>query len=146
MKWVNRIELQTNPAGGSRRTRRPDITPQSSPTRQLRAELPPPRGYPGRVEHEKAGTAGHRAWFQVPSCTDREVRFWVDEPSCSVLAFVVRRLAAESAVMLIAVREGLASVFDDAGPPELRLAGLTEDAARGLLDFRGQGVLSSLSP
>jgi hypothetical protein len=74
------------------------------------------------------------------------VRFWVDEPSCSVLAFVVRRLAAESAVMLIVVREGLASVFDDADLPELRLAGLTEDAARGLLDFRGQGVLSSLFP
>jgi hypothetical protein len=63
-----------------------------------------------------------------------------------VLAFVVRRLAAESAVMLIAVREGLASVFGDADLPELRLAGLTEDAARGLPDFRGQGVLSSLFP
>jgi DNA-binding CsgD family transcriptional regulator len=65
---------------------------------------------------------------------------WIDEPSCSVLAFVARRLASEAAVMLIAVREGLASLFDDADLPELRLAGLTEDAARGLLDSSAPGL------
>jgi DNA-binding CsgD family transcriptional regulator len=69
---------------------------------------------------------------------------WVDEPSCSVLAFAARRLAAEAAVMLITVRDGPATLFDDAGLPELRLAGLTEDAARGLLDSRAPGLESGL--
>jgi predicted ATPase len=31
---------------------------------------------------------------------------WLDQPSCEVLAFVARRLAAEPALMLIAVRDG----------------------------------------
>jgi DNA-binding CsgD family transcriptional regulator len=65
---------------------------------------------------------------------------WVDEPSCSVFAFVARRLAAESAVMLVAVREGPASLFDEADLPELRLAGLAEDAAGELLDSVSPGL------
>jgi hypothetical protein len=65
---------------------------------------------------------------------------WLDEPSCAVLAFVARRLAAERAVMLIAVRDGLASPFDEAGLPELRLAELDEDAAGALLDSRAPGL------
>src|SRR6185312_5130492 len=51
---------------------------------------------------------------------------WLDEPSCTVLGFVARRLAAEPAALLVAIRDGLASPFGDAGLPELRLAGLTE--------------------
>jgi len=33
---------------------------------------------------------------------------WLDEPSCTVLAFVARRLAVEPAAMLIGTRDGLA--------------------------------------
>jgi DNA-binding CsgD family transcriptional regulator len=61
---------------------------------------------------------------------------WLDEPTCTVLAFAARRLAAERAVMLIAVRDGMPSPFDEAGLPELRVAGLDERAAAELLDSR----------
>jgi len=65
---------------------------------------------------------------------------WLDEPSRAVLAFVARRLAAEPALMLVAAREGLASPFDEAALPELRLSGLTEAAARDLLASRAPGL------
>jgi len=65
---------------------------------------------------------------------------WLDQPSCSVLSFVARRLAAEPAVMLIAVRDGHPSPFDDAGLAELRVAGLTEAAAGMLLDAHAPGL------
>ncbi len=65
---------------------------------------------------------------------------WLDEPSCAVLAFVARRLAAERALMLIAVRDGLASLFDEAELPGLHLAGLDDDAAGALLDSRAPGL------
>jgi hypothetical protein len=57
-----------------------------------------------------------------------------------VLAFVARRLAAEPAVMLIAVRDALQSPFDDAGLAELRLDGLDMDAAGALLDADALGL------
>jgi len=65
---------------------------------------------------------------------------WLDEPSCAVLSFVARRLAAESAALLVAVRDGLASPFGHAGLPELVLAGLAEPAAEALLDARAPGL------
>jgi DNA-binding CsgD family transcriptional regulator len=65
---------------------------------------------------------------------------WLDEPSCTVLAFVARRLAVEPAAMLIGIRDGQASPFDDADLPELRLAGLSDSAARELLDSRAPGL------
>ena len=65
---------------------------------------------------------------------------WLDEPSCAVLGFVARRLAAEPAALLVAIRDGVASPFDDAGLPELRLAGLIEPAATALLDARAPGL------
>src|SRR5258708_7103056 len=65
---------------------------------------------------------------------------WLDQPSCSVLSFVARRLAAEPAVMLIAVRDGHPSPFDDAGLAGLRVAGLTEAAAGMLLDAHAPGL------
>lgn len=61
---------------------------------------------------------------------------WVDRPSSEVLAFIARRLGAERAVMLLAVREGYDTVLNDAGLPELRLAGLDDDAAIALLEAR----------
>jgi DNA-binding CsgD family transcriptional regulator len=61
---------------------------------------------------------------------------WLDEPSNAVLAFVARRLEAEPAVMLIAIRDGYESPFDDAGLLELRLKGLDRAAAEAVLDAR----------
>lgn len=65
---------------------------------------------------------------------------WLDQPSCAVLAFVARRLAAEPALMLIAVRDGFPNPFDEAGLTELRLQGLSEKAAGQLLDSRAPGL------
>ena len=42
---------------------------------------------------------------------------WLDQPSCALLAFVARRLTAEPALMLIAVRDGFPNPFDEAGLP-----------------------------
>jgi DNA-binding CsgD family transcriptional regulator len=68
---------------------------------------------------------------------------WLDEPSCSVLAFVARRLAAEPAVLLIAERDGLPSPFGD-GLPGLQVARLADSAARALLDSRAPGLEPTL--
>jgi DNA-binding CsgD family transcriptional regulator len=69
---------------------------------------------------------------------------WLDEPSCAALGFVARRLAAESAALLAAVRDGLTSSLDDAGLPELRLPGLAEVPAAALLDAQSPGLDSAL--
>ena len=65
---------------------------------------------------------------------------WLDEPSGAVLGFVARRLANEPAALLIAVRDGLASSFDDAGLLGLPLTGLARSAAAALLEVRGPGL------
>jgi len=65
---------------------------------------------------------------------------WLDEPSCAVLSFVARRLAAERALMLIAVRDGLLSRIDEAELPELHLTGLDEDASAVLMDSLAPGL------
>jgi DNA-binding CsgD family transcriptional regulator len=65
---------------------------------------------------------------------------WLDDPSCAVLSFVARRLEAEPTVMLIALRDGYESPFDDAGLPELPLQGLDPTAAEALLDARAPGL------
>jgi DNA-binding CsgD family transcriptional regulator len=57
---------------------------------------------------------------------------WLDQISAQVLAFVTRRLEAESVVMMFATREGEGG-GDLAGLPELRLAGLSEADSRALL-------------
>jgi DNA-binding CsgD family transcriptional regulator len=65
---------------------------------------------------------------------------WLDQPSCAVLAFVARRLAADPALMLIAVRDGSPGPFDESGLTELRLHGLSEKAAGQLLDSRAPSL------
>jgi hypothetical protein len=57
---------------------------------------------------------------------------WLDRSSAQVLAFVARRLAAESVVLVFAEREP--SLLEElAGLPELRVVGLGEASARELL-------------
>src|SRR5688500_10255673 len=57
---------------------------------------------------------------------------WLDDASRQVLAFVARRLLAEPVAIVFAVREQSAEP-DLSGLPELRLAGLDQEAARALL-------------
>ncbi len=57
---------------------------------------------------------------------------WLDRVSAQVLAFVARRLAVESVVMIFAVRHGDDHEF--AALPELEVRGLDESDARVLLD------------
>ena len=57
---------------------------------------------------------------------------WLDQPSCAVLAFVARLLAAEPALMLIAVRDGFPNPFDEAGLTELRLHGVRKLLPSGI--------------
>ena len=57
---------------------------------------------------------------------------WLDRVSAQVLAFVARRLAAESVVMVFAVRDGIEHEFT--GLTELEIRGLDEADARALLD------------
>jgi DNA-binding CsgD family transcriptional regulator len=65
---------------------------------------------------------------------------WLDDPSRAVLAFVARRLGAEPTLMLIAIRDGYETPFDDAELPELRLQGLDPAAAEALLDAHAPGL------
>lgn len=57
---------------------------------------------------------------------------WLDQSSAQVLAFVARRLAAESVVLLFAEREP-SQLKELAGLPDLRVGGLADAPARELL-------------
>jgi DNA-binding CsgD family transcriptional regulator len=57
---------------------------------------------------------------------------WLDRASAQVLAFVARRLVAESVALVFAVRE-TDEVTELAGLPALVVGGLPDDAARALL-------------
>jgi predicted ATPase len=46
---------------------------------------------------------------------------WLDRPTSDVLAFVARRIESDPIILLAAIRDGYASVLEDAGLPELRL-------------------------
>ncbi|WBQ08177.1 helix-turn-helix transcriptional regulator [Kribbella sp. CA-293567] len=61
---------------------------------------------------------------------------WLDRMSAQVLAFVSRRLEAESVVMVFAVRDGV----------EHQLTGLTELEVRGLDDEDARALLDSVLP
>ena len=58
---------------------------------------------------------------------------WLDSASAQVLAFVARRLGAESVGLVFGAR---VPTGDLAGLPELVIGGLREDDARALLDWR----------
>ena len=65
---------------------------------------------------------------------------WLDKASALSLAFVARRLLAESVGLVFAVREP-SSVRELAGLPELVVGGLGDDDARALLDSALPGPL-----
>ena len=65
---------------------------------------------------------------------------WLDEASAQSLAFVARRLGAESVGLVFAVREGVAAPHVD-GLPELVIAGLDDRDARELLESVVAGPL-----
>lgn len=58
---------------------------------------------------------------------------WLDLMSARILAFVARRLVAESVVMVFAVRDGIGHAFT--GLNELQVRGLDDAAARALLEL-----------
>ena len=59
---------------------------------------------------------------------------WLDEESAAVLAFVARRLCADSVAMAFAVRDQTAGVDHWAGLPELAVTSLDPEAAGRLLE------------
>ncbi|GAA2672362.1 LuxR family transcriptional regulator [Nonomuraea recticatena] len=60
---------------------------------------------------------------------------WLDRPSAEALLFAARRLSAEDVAMIFAVRDGEAP-FPTQGLAELRLGGLSAEAAAALVDER----------
>ena len=66
---------------------------------------------------------------------------WLDHESAAALAFLARRLYADSIVMVFAVREPAPGSVLLEGLPELRLAGLDESAAGQLLASAASPVL-----
>lgn len=65
---------------------------------------------------------------------------WFDHASMLTMAFVARRLQAESVALVFSVREG-SQVRELDGLPELVLGGLSDSAARALLDAAWPGRL-----
>ncbi|MGH1551709.1 AAA family ATPase [Streptomyces sp. L7] len=66
---------------------------------------------------------------------------WLDEESAAVLAFVARRLYADSVAMMFAVRDRETRVNHLAGLPELAVTDLDTEAAGLLLESVVSGVL-----
>lgn len=61
---------------------------------------------------------------------------WLDHATGDVLAFVARRLDADPILLLATVRDGFDTWLDETPSRELALQGLSEAAARALLDER----------
>jgi hypothetical protein len=62
--------------------------------------------------------------------------------SAEEITFAARRLEAEAVAVLFAAREGEATRLDTRGIPELRVDGLTADAAGELLAVADDGVIA----
>jgi len=69
---------------------------------------------------------------------------WLDVPSSEVLCFVARRLELEPVIVLFAVREGIASVVDESGLPELRVGGLDDESGGALIALTAPDLPSHL--
>jgi DNA-binding CsgD family transcriptional regulator len=59
---------------------------------------------------------------------------WLDRSTLGVLSFIARRLEGESAVLIVAARDGCADPFREARLPSLRLERLDAEAAAEVLD------------
>jgi DNA-binding CsgD family transcriptional regulator len=59
---------------------------------------------------------------------------WLDPPTAGALAFIARRVDAEPIAVLFGLRSGVVSTLDNAGLPELRLGGLSDEVAGELVD------------
>ena len=81
---------------------------------------------------------------QTPLLLVVEDAHWLDRSSAEVLAFVARRLEMEPVILLFAVRDGVPSDLDEAGLPDLALAGLDDEASRTLLELHGAGLPEEL--
>ena len=68
---------------------------------------------------------------------------WLDRGSSDALLFAARRFQADPVVMLFAVRD-TAVPFHTPGIEELRLPGLSPDAAAGLLDHHSPGLTAPM--
>jgi DNA-binding CsgD family transcriptional regulator/tetratricopeptide (TPR) repeat protein len=71
---------------------------------------------------------------QTPVLVVAEDAHWLDHSTANVLGFVARRVEHEPIVILAASREGEESPINDAGLPTLRLGGIDDESAGGLLD------------
>jgi DNA-binding CsgD family transcriptional regulator len=69
---------------------------------------------------------------------------WLDGPSAEALLFAVRRLVADPVAVLVAVREGEASLLDGADLPSIRIGGLSRGEAASLLDWLPPDVAARL--
>ena len=68
---------------------------------------------------------------------------WLDPASAEAITFVARRLEAESVALLFAVREGEATRLDTRGIPDLRVEGLSAEAAHELLSGTDGGSIAA---
>ncbi|MGD9891624.1 MAG: AAA family ATPase [Dehalococcoidia bacterium] len=71
---------------------------------------------------------------RVPLLIVADDAHWLDRSTAAVLTFIARRLESEPIVLLVAVRDGFESAFDDVELSEQRIGGLDSDAAAALLD------------
>ena len=69
---------------------------------------------------------------------------WVDAATCDALIFAVKRLVADSAAVLFAVREGQERTFDAPALEPLELHGLAAEDAERLLADAGRSVASEV--
>lgn len=102
----------------------------------LRAKAPPDRFVVGLAVLGLISEAAERQPFL---CVVDDAQ-WLDNASLLTLAFVARRLQAESVGLVFAVREPSAARELD-GLPELHLGGLGDSEARALLDSAWPGRL-----
>src|SRR5664279_386400 len=65
---------------------------------------------------------------------------WLDHPTSDGLSFVGRRLGSDRIVLLIAIRDGYETPFDQAALPQQRLQGIDMAAATSLLALRAPGI------
>ena len=69
---------------------------------------------------------------------------WLDSPTADVLAFVARRLGADSITLIAAIREGFDPTLAQGDLPELRLGPLDEASSGALLDLHSPGLSAAV--